>query len=373
MQDSLHSLYKTKLTLLATVLLFVGLGLLIFGHWVVHASGWQWLANWPVLDIGSGMFTTGLLGVGLQYLDGEDSEARATARLERVLAASTPAMRDAVIAGFAFEPADLARVATPELLDQIITNGLALRLKDADFAGDLYDDLRDQAVGVPERLTDLRIVIRLSEQAPKARRRQPMYLATVRWESTLIPLFAMRRFSAVGNLREFREIAHDTTANSGWYIGPRTGLDASARDTFELLDFTVDGVSRPIRRSTRQGSQTYTATLDDDTMKRGKPVTLAYTYCTLIAAAEHLIQLRIDQPTKGLSVQLDYSDTDITHVNVLDFMASSERTVVTRSPPGVPERSVAIGFDGWAMPRSGVAFVWPDSDAQGTRGGTSRT
>jgi hypothetical protein len=163
MHDSLQRLYRTKLALLATLLLFVGLGLLIFAHWAQHAAGWHWLTNWPIQDIGSGLFTTGLLGVALQYFDGRDSEVRATERLERVLAAAaTPAMRDAVIDSFAFEPDDLARVATPETLDKIVTTGLAVRLGDASFAEEIYDDLRQQAIGIPERLHDARVSIRLS-------------------------------------------------------------------------------------------------------------------------------------------------------------------------------------------------------------------
>ena len=86
-------------------------------------------------------------------------ESPDTERLKRVLADSTPAMRDAVISGFAFKPDDLARVATPETLDQIVTNGLAIRLGDRSFAEEIYDDLRQQAIGIPERLHDARIVI----------------------------------------------------------------------------------------------------------------------------------------------------------------------------------------------------------------------
>lgn len=60
-------------------------------------------------------------------------------------------------------------------------------------------------------------------------------------------------------------------------------------------------------------------------------------------------------------VELDYSDTDITDVTVLDYIASSERTRISRSPAGVPEKTVAIEFDGWVFPRSGVAFVWNET------------
>ena len=38
-------------------------------------------------------------------------------------------------------------------------------------------------------------------------------------------------------------------------------------------------------------------------------------------SAGYPLQLRVDQPTRGLSVALDYSDTDIAYVNLLDFIA----------------------------------------------------
>src|SRR4051794_14836082 len=221
MRDPLHRLYRLKLVLLATILLAAGLALLVFGHWVPHVASWRWLANWPVIDIGSGLFTTGLLGVAWQYLDGQDSEARDTERLKRVLADSAPAMRDAVIRGFAFEPADLAQVSTPETLDQIITNGLAIRLGDASFAKDIYTDVYEQAVGVPERLHDARIDIRLSPLRADERtskRGNGLFVVAVHWEFTTVPVFATRRFVCLDDLDEFRDLEQDRkSATSAWY------------------------------------------------------------------------------------------------------------------------------------------------------------
>ncbi|WP_375477523.1 hypothetical protein [uncultured Jatrophihabitans sp.] len=361
MHDPLHRLYRAKLLLLATLLLFVGLGLLIFGHWIQHTDGWRWFADWPLSDIGSGMFTTGLLGVAWQYVDGQDSEVRDTERLKRVLAESAPAMRDAVIGGFAFEPEDLARVATPEVLDQIVTNGLALRLGDAGFAKDIYQNVRQQAVGVPERLHDARISVHLSPLPAgrgTAKGRAALFVATIRWEAALHPQYQTRRFTCVSDIAEFRDIKQESAANSAWYVGPRTGLAAEDRQTFELLDFTVDGQARAIRRTTKKGSQSYSVSLGQEAMTSAERVTIAYTTRTLVAVHEHLLQLRVDQPTRGLSVELDYGSTTIEHVNVLDFIAGSEPVRVARSATSVPEKVVTVEFDGWAFPRSGVAFVW---------------
>lgn len=357
MHDPLQRLYRTKLALLATLLLFSGLGLLVFGHWLPQSADWQWLSNWPIVDIGSALFTAGLLGVALQYFDGQDSEARATQRLERILTAAAPAMRDAVIDGFAFEPADLARVATPDTLDKIIVNGMAMRLGDATFAEEIYEDLRQQAIGIPERLYDARTSIRLSMDRGTANGRAPMFITTVRWEFTVVPRYQTRRFVCLSDWEEYRDLEQDTVATSAWYIKPRADVDAGAKEAFELVEFTVDGEPRAIRRSVKQGSQTYSVSLGKQ-VDAARPVAVAYTYRTVIPIDGHLLQLRVDQPTKGLSVDLDYTDAEVADVNVLDYITSSQRIRVSKSPLSVPKRSISIDFDGWVFPRSGIAFVW---------------
>lgn len=358
MHDPLQRLYRTKLVLLAVLLIALGLALLFLGHWLPKQPGWQWIAGWPITDIGSGLFTTGLLSVALQYFDGQDSEARATERLERVLSAAAPAMRDAVIDGFAFEPADLARVAAPETLDKIITNGLAIRLNDPGFASEIYADVRQQAVGSPERLHDARISIRLSTPEPGDRLPAGLFVATVRWEYTLTPVFGTRRFITVSNIDEFRDSDHEAAATSVWLLKPRPGVDAGDQACFQLVEFTVDGEPRPIRRTAKHGGQTYSVSLGADVIRDAQPVRVGYTYRTVTDVSGHVLRLRVDQPTRGLAVELDYSDTDIASIDVLDYIASSEPTTVSQSPPAVPGRGVVIDFDGWVFPRSGVAFVW---------------
>jgi hypothetical protein len=358
MKDPLQRLYKAKLALLAGGLVAVGLAALVFGHWVQTQSGWHWLTNWPIIDIGSGLFTTGLLGVALQYIDGQDSEARDTERLRRVLSDTTPAMRDAVISGFAFEPADIARVSTPETLDRIITNGLAIRLGDPDFAAEIYGDLKLQAIGMPERLLDARVNVRLSPMVRAGRRRTDLFAVTMRWEYRLVPAYATRRFVCTADDGEFRDLAQDNAGTSVWYFKPKGGLTADDRHAFELLDFTVDGEDRPIRRTAKADSQTYSVSLGQEAMRSSEPVTVAYTYRSVTAVDGHRLRLRFDQPTRSLSLHVDYTDTDLVDVSVLDYIASGERTRVSRSPQGVSERSLTLEFDGWLFPRSGVAFVW---------------
>ena len=45
-------------------------------------------------------------------------------------------------------------------------------------------------------------------------------------------------------------------------------------------------------------------------------------------------------------------------MNVLDYIAGSNQTRLSRLPASGPTPSVALGFDGWVLPKAGVAFVW---------------
>jgi len=142
------------------------------------------------------------------------------------------------------------------VLDNIIRNGLAIRLGDAGFAADVYDNLAEQAIGIPERLHDARVSIHLSPLPMgkgTAKARAPLFVATIRWESSLHPKYQTRRFACVSDIKEFRELRQDRAAISAWYVGPRSGLAADDPETFELLDFTVDGEPRTVRRTVTAG------------------------------------------------------------------------------------------------------------------------
>lgn len=362
MHDPLQRLYTARLTLLAVMLTMVGLSLIILVRWAGSYPHWAWVNRFPVLDLGSALFTTGLVAVLFTYLDGRDNEERAEQRLKRVIAAEAPAIRDAVIDGFAFKREDLARVATPERLDQIIVNSLGLRLGDNAFAEDIYTDIREQAVRATERWYDARISVRLSRALDTGTTagRSELFVATVTWEYTTVPTTQLRRFTCVDDRAEYRELTADPTT-SVWYLNPRHGIAPGAMKSFQLVQYAVDGQELSIRRSTRTAGQAYSVNLGKDVITNGRPVTIAYTYRTVVPVRGHLLHLDLEQPTKGIDIELDYSDCGIEYVNVVDFIASSQKTRVSLSPGSVPGQRVSIGFDGWVMPGAGVALVWATS------------
>lgn len=247
MQSPLQRLYRTKLVLLATVATVVGIALLVFAHWAATQFGWVLINNLPIADVGSAIFTSGLIVIFFEYVDHQDEEARETERLRRVLADAAPDIRNAVVDGFAFAPESLTNVASSATIDQIIENCLALQFDDRELASDAYTDLREQVLRSSSRWYDTRVSVVLSPwyEGP-ASGRGSMFMATIRWEYRVVPDRPVMRISCVSDQEEYRELLQDPSSLAAWYFQPIGKLDGSSPKTFHLLEFTLDGKEIPI-------------------------------------------------------------------------------------------------------------------------------
>lgn len=368
MADLRDQFDRLQTAFIGLVTALAGLGLLVLARHLDALSGLGWLDFFPLGEVGGLLFSFGLLGIGIDYWQRRQAAQLQSAQLRKVITEEAPALRDAVIRGFAFDAEDLARVATPAMLDQIIRNSLALRLGDATFAHELYDDIRDQAIASVERWHDARVEVTLSPVADEgtpdgsspaaAAAGAGLLVATVRWEYTTVPVSPVRRFVCTSDREEYRELSAEAGATSAWFFRPVGGLDGASQEAFELVQFTIDGRARPIRRSAKHGSQTYSAAIGKEVIAAGQPVLVSYTYRAIVRQDGRLIKLDVEQPTRGLSVELEYGGVDISDVRLLEFFPSSNRARISRTAEAVPTRAVRADFEGWVLPRGGVVFVW---------------
>jgi hypothetical protein len=358
MNNALQRLYKTKLALLATIATVVGIALLMLSHWLSPRPGWLWPSE-LVNDIGASLFSVGLLGIFFQYIGAKDQERDDDDRVRRMLKETAPDMRDAVVDGFAFAPESLTSVASPETLDRIIENCLAIQLGDHELARDAYSDLREQVLRARPRVYDARVSAVLSPWTggPESGAGS-MFVATIRREYRTVPGSPVMRLACVSDPDEYRELLHDPTCAIVWHFRPVGDMDGSSLEAFQLLQFSVDGQQVPSRRAARGKGQVLTVNIGEEVVAAQKPVTLSYTYRTLVQQHGHLLHLDISHPTKGLHVEFLYKDCGIGYVNVLDYIAGAQQPQIAQLPADDPTPSVEINYDGWVFPKGGVALVW---------------
>lgn len=352
-------LRKTKAFLLATSLTLAGILLIMLNGWMsnLNLGVWDWLHALPIGELGGTLFGAGLLSTLFEYTFRKDQEEATVEQFRQIIHEQAPAMRDAVIEGFAIHPEDLKRVSNPDLLDDIAANVMALRLGDEQFAREIYTDIRDQAIRAAERWYDVEVRIRLSSALERSTNGTPLFDVTVEWEYTTVPSSATRRFACVDNREEYTDLREDLPATSAWMIVPRPGMNASSKESYELLEFTVDGRPQTIRRATRKSGQTYTVHLDAKS-RTGEAVRLRQIFRTITPCWGHRLFFELPQPARNMALSLDYTNTDITHMRVSDTVASARPVHVVRSPREVADKVVKVSADGWLMPKSGFAFTW---------------
>ena len=361
--DLNHRLRKLKAALLAVSLTLAGILLMMLNGWIEHLKlgDWEWLHSIPLGELGGTLFGAGLLSTLFEYSFRKEQEEATVEQFRQIIHEQAPAMRDAVIEGFAIHPEDLKRVSNPDLLDDIAANVMSLRLGDEQFAREIYADIRDQAVRAAERWYDVEVRVRLSSILERSTEGTPLFDVTVEWEYTTVPSSATRRFACVSDQDEYNELRQDVPATSTWFMAPRPGMDARRREAYELLELTVDGRPQPIRRSSRATGQTYSVDLDEQA-RSGKPVRIRQVFRTITPQWSHRLYFAVAQPTRGWSLRLDYTDTTIAEVHVSDTMATTPASSIVHSPKAVPGKEITVETSSWLLPRSGVAFTWATND-----------
>ena len=109
---------------------------------------------------------------------------------------------------------DGATWATPETLDQIITNSLGLRLDDQTFASEIYADIKQQTVDIEERWEDASVFINVVlMRPPRATSRSSLAGSTPSCRSILFERFICR-----GDRGEYVELAQSQSNASAWYF-----------------------------------------------------------------------------------------------------------------------------------------------------------
>jgi hypothetical protein len=350
-----NRVYRLKLILIAISVVALGLGLSALSNWIESMHGNSVLLA-LLRGISEVLLVTGAIGVAVDFFIGRDKDAKDSERTRRVLKELTPEFVDAVINGFRVNRSDLQRVATPELLDEIATNVLSLRLSNDEFAREIYEDIRDQAIRTPERWYDVDVNVRLSSLQRSGSR--PALEALIEWEYTTTPSHPVARFACVSDRDEFHELIADAPATSTWFMTPRPGFDAAQRESFELLAFSVDGKARKIRRTERKGAQTYTATIGEDVVRDGRPVRIRHAYRAIVDPANHRLFLAIAQPARNVTLEVDYSNTNIGRMSVTDLVPSQRRPYVSQLPAGAAGKELTIEVPGWVQAGVGFTFVW---------------
>ena len=359
----LHRFRRLKAALLAVSLTLAGILLMMLNAWLspLQLGSWQWLHALPLGELGGTLFGAGLLSTFFEYAFRRDQERAVTERFRQTIREEAPALRDAVIEAFRFDRQDVARIATPELLDDLARTSLGLRFGDPAFGHEVYADIRHQAMAAEERWYDARVDATLGIPRGRSSAPTPFFDLRVRWEYTVTPRHRFRKFAVVSDRQRYDQLVAERGETSVWYRRPVPGLAVSDPEVFALEQFTVNGTPVPFTRQVDEVSQVYNVDLGEQVIQQEQAVVISFSFRTRTLRSGHVVHLDIDRPTRGLDVELRYDPEQVGQMRILDFASIGEGGRLTQVP-NTP--TLRYRYDGWLFPRAGMVFVWTLPDEQ---------
>ena len=353
-------LLKTKAALLAVSFTLIGILLIMLNAWLATLSlgDWSWLHHLPLDEVGGPLLGAGLVSTILDYSYRRDQEDIAIRRTQQAIIDLSPAKLWSVLCeGLARHPAELARLTTPKQLDDAAAAIMAQRLGDAQFAREIYADIRDQAIRVAERWYDVEARVRLSTAVERSTAGTPLLDVTVEWEYTTVPSGSERRFACVSDRAAYNALRGDIPTTSTWFMAPRPGMDARSQESYELLELTVDGRPQPIHRTVQEAGQTYRVQLDD-AAQSGESVRIRQMFRTSTPAWGHRLFFELPQPARNMSLAVDYTNTPIADIRVSDTVATFQPSQLVHTPEAAVGKVVSLNARGWLLPKTGFAVTW---------------
>ena len=364
-ESPIHRLRRAKAALLAVSLTLAGVLILMGNAWLgqINLGAWAWIKAVPLGELGGALLSAGLIGSILDYSARRDQDEATSQRFRQIFSEQAPALRDAVIKGFRFDTADVRRIATPQLLDELAENSLGLRFGDADFGREVYRDIRHQAISAEERWYDARIDAALG--IPRGRSVAPtsFFDLRVRWDYTVVPKHRFRSFVIVSDRARYEQLAAERGPTSVWFHRPTPGIDITNPELFSLDHFSIDGKPLAIQRRVDAVSQSYVVDLGEAAVSQAKPVVVSFAFHTRVPRDGHVVHINVDRPTPGLAVDMRY-DEEISRLRLMDFASRGDGGHISDDPAA---RSSHYRYDGWLFPRAGLVYAWTLTAEAGVR------
>lgn len=364
-ESPIHRLRRAKAALLAVSLTLAGVLILMGNAWLgqINLGAWAWIKAVPLGELGGALLSAGLIGSIVDYSARRDQDEATSRRFRQILSEQAPTIRDAVIEGFRFDTADVRRIATPQLLDELAENSLGLRFGNADFGREVYRDIRHQAISAEERWYDARIDATLG--IPRGRSYAPtsFFDFRVRWDYTVVPKHRFRSFVIVSDRARYEQLAAERGPTSVWFHRPTPGIDITNPELFSLDHFSVDGKPLAIQRHVDAVSQSYVVDLGEAAVSQAKPVVVSFAFHTRVPRDGHVVHINIDRPTRGLAVDMRYDD-EISRLRLMDFASRGDGGHISDDPAA---RSSHYRYDGWLFPRAGLVYAWTLTAETGVR------
>lgn len=351
-----------KLWIVLLVLILITFALYVLANWAdgpVPAQ-WLWLRSWPLASVASSCMGIVIIAFAYEWFVRNESEAKLVEKLEQALREHERVVSTEMARTMFTSPALLREVFTPSVADEVVRAALEARLGSDQLAREAYDSFLSQIVTSQERRQNYSLFISLTGiRDPLPDTIKATYFDCHVHESyeTILRKKDLH-FACVGSTERYIEMLRDSSCEECWMAEKNTDFPNLDDSVFTLSEVTVNGLKLNLASEKHAEKYLVRASHDELEKVQGQTVRIDYHYRTRVQKRGHSFLVNMQCPAKNVKVDFDYAETDISYVNVLDFMVSKADPRIHRYPTYRHQRRVEIEVDEWVFPKGGVVFVW---------------
>ena len=349
-------LWRILLTLLLLAIIFYAISIWLKGN---IPSQLAWLGFIPWESLATTSLGVAIIGFVYEWVVRNETKQELDEVLGQHFRDQARAINAQLPRAMLTTPDIMRQVLSSDVVDEVILTSLEIRLRDAQLAKEAYDSFLRHLLVDEERRSNYRCKISLTPTKSGVISQditQKYYDAyiDVRYETHLQKNDF--RFICVPTADEYSELLRDPNWELRWIAEPIK--DFPGELNFDVETVQVAGLKLDVRREASNGKYVVVADHLKLQSMQGNLVNIYYRYKVRIKKRGHLLMVHMPCPTYNVVVELDYANTDIHFVNVLDFFVSKTKPAIRYFPSPQKHHRIEVEVDDWVFPRGGIVFVW---------------
>jgi hypothetical protein len=355
------TIYRLRVIIVIVGLVLFSIACFKIDELIPSTPALQYFDFFPFKAFGEASLIAAVVGITFEIIVRRDAESKLIELVNIQLRENAQNIATLVSRNLLTDKKVMAEVLKPEEVDSIIRNALELQYGETQLVTDIQSKILRRVLTSHETWSNYKYkgaLSKIDDPHVSWDLRNSCYDIYIDLSYQTCLQKTEFLFTTARTTEEFNAHLRDPEIQECWLIPPSRALPTLDASVFRILNINVGGQTLHVRK-TKDTADKVSYVCSHQSLKEmiGKEVVIHYRYRSRINKLGHLFTVSPIYPTNGLIIELDFANTDIHYVNVLDFFSPVYPSLIRYTPPDKPHK-IEVELNDWSFPKSGVTFVW---------------